>query len=286
MITISPATVTATAGTAITDIIIDSTGGTVASYSISPDIGNGLSFDENSGTISGTPTAVAEAIPYTITATNSGGEDDATVAITVNDAAPIISISTDAVTATVGTAIADITIASSGGAVASYGIAPTLPEGLSIDTSTGTISGTPTAVAEAIPYTIKATNSGGEATATVAITVNDAAPMITISPATVTATAGTAITDITITSTGGMVASYSIEPAIGNGLSFDENSGTISGTPTAVAEAILYTITATNSGGEATATVAITVNDAAPMISISPATVTATAGNGYQADNH
>ena len=156
-------------------------------------------------------------------------------AITVNDVAPSITISTDAVTATVGTAIADITIASSGGAVASYGIAPTLPEGLSFDENSGTISGTPTAVAEAIPYTITATNSGGEDDATVAITVNDVAPMISISPATVTATAGTAIADITIDSTGGMVASYSIEPAIGNGLSFDTSTGTISGTPTAVA---------------------------------------------------
>ena len=278
MITISPATVTATAGTAITPITIASTGGMVTSYSIHPAIGNGLSFDENSGTISGTPTAVAEAIPYTITATNSGGEDDATVAITVNDVAPSITISPATVTATAGTAIADITIASTGGMVASYSIEPAIGNGLSFDENSGTISGTPTAVAEAIPYTITATNSGGTDTATVAITVNDVAPSITISPATVTATAGTAIADITIASTGGMVASYSIDPAIGNGLSFDENSGTISGTPTAVAEAIPYTITATNSGGTDTATVAITVNDAAPMITISPATVTATAG--------
>ena len=194
----------------------------VASYSIDPAIGNGLSFDTSTGTISGTPTAVAEAIPYTITATNSGGTDDATVAITVNDAVPMITISPATVTATAGTAITPITIDSAGGTVASYSIAPAIANGLTFDTSTGTISGTPTAVAEAIPYTITATNSGGTDDATVAITVNDAAPMISISPATVTATAGTAITPITITSTGGTVASYSIEPAIGNGLSFDE----------------------------------------------------------------
>ena len=144
-------------------------------------------------------------------------------------------------------------------------------EGLTLDTSNGTISGTPTAVSGSTNYTITATNSSGTDTATVAITVNDAAPMITISPATVTATAGTAITPITITSTGGMVASYSISSDIGNGLSFDENSGTISGTPTAVAEAILYTITATNSAGMDTATVAITVN--APELSSPTATV-------------
>ncbi len=264
-ISISSATVTATVGTAIANITIDSSGGAVDSYSISPTLTAGLTLDTDTGAISGTPTAVAEAIPYTIKATNSGGEATATVAITVNDVAPSITISTDAVTATVGTAIADITIDSSGGAVASYGIAPTLPEGLSIDTSTGTISGTPTAVAEAIPYTIKATNSGGEATATVAITVNDVAPSITISTATVTVIAGTAITPITIDSTsGGTVASYDIDPAIENGLTFDATTGTISGAPDAVAGSKTYTITATNRGGEDDATVAITVN-AAPI---------------------
>ena len=299
IISISATTVTATVGSAIADITIDSTtggGGAVASYGIAPDIGNGLLFDATTGTISGTPTAVAEAISYTITATNSGGTATATVAITVNAAAvaaPIISISATTVTATVGTAIADITIDSTtggGGAVASYGIAPDIGNGLLFDATTGTISGTPTAVAEAISYIITATNSGGTATATVAITVNAAAvavPIISISATTVTATVGSAIADITIDSTtggGGAVASYGIAPDIGNGLLFDANTGTISGTPTAVAEAISYTITATNSGGTATATVAITVNAAAvavavPIISISATTVTATVGS-------
>ena len=297
IISISATTVTATVGSAIADITIDSTtggGGAVASYGIAPDIGNGLLFDANTGTISGTPTAVAEAISYIITATNSGGTATATVAITVNAAAvavPIISISAATVTVTVGSAIADITIDSTtggGGAVASYGIAPDIGNGLLFDANTGTISGTPTAVAEAISYIITATNSGGTATATVAITVNAAAvavPIISISATTVTATVGSAIADITIDSTtggGGAVASYGIAPDIGNGLLFDANTGTISGTPTAVAEAISYTITATNSGGTATATVAITVNAAAvavPIISISATTVTATVGS-------
>ena len=293
-ISITPATVTATAGTAITPITITSSGGDVASYGIAPDIGNGLLFDANTGTISGTPTATAEAITYTITATNSGGTATATVAITVNAAAvavPIISISATTVTATVGSAIADITIDSTtggGGAVASYSINPDIGNGLLFDANTGTISGTPTATAEAISYTITATNSGGTATATVAITVNAAAvavPIISISATTVTATVGTAIADITIDSTtggGGAVASYGIDPNLPAGLLFDANTGTISGTPTAVAEAISYIITATNSGGTDTATVAITVNAAAvaaPIISISATTVTVTVGS-------
>ena len=109
--------------------------------------------------------------------------------------------------------------------------------------------------------------------ATVAITVNDVAPIIRISRDTLVATAGTAIQPITISSSGGgNVVSYSIDSAIANGLSFNATSGIISGTPTAVAPSRTYTITATNSGGMAMATVAITVNDVAPSIRISRAT--------------
>ncbi len=204
--------------------------------------------------------------------------------------APSISISPNTVTATAGTAIADITITSTGGAVASYSINPAIGNGLSFDTTTGTISGTPTAAATEAAYTITATNTAGTAIATVAITVNAApiaAPMISITLATVTVTAGsTAITPITIASTGGTVASYSIMPDIGNGLMFDANTGTISGTPTAAAPEIIYTITATNTAGTAIATVAITVEAAAdttaPIITLTgdnPQTIEL--GEGY-----
>ena len=281
-ISINPAAVTVTAGTAITPITISSSGGDVVSYSIAPAIANGLSFNATNGTISGTPTAVAGPTSYTITATNSGGTAMATVAITVNDVAPSISINPAAVTVTVGTAIQPITIVSSGGAVESYTIAPAIANGLSFNAISGIISGIPTAVAGPTSYTITATNSGGMAMATVAITVNDVAPSISISRDTLVATAGTAIKQITIVSSGGAVESYSIAPAIANGLSFNATSGIISGTPTAVAPSRTYMITATNSGGTAMATVAITVNDVAPIIRISRDTLVATVGTAIQ----
>ena len=91
-IRITPATVMATAGTAITPITIDSTGGgAVVSYRIDPAIGNGLLFDETTGTISGTPTVVGST-SYTVTAMNTGGSNDAMVTITVNEAAPRITV--------------------------------------------------------------------------------------------------------------------------------------------------------------------------------------------------
>ncbi len=61
---------------------------------------------------------------------------------------------------------------SSGGPVDSYSISPSLPAGLTFNTSTGIISGTPTAVSATASYTVTATNSVGSTTATVVITVN------------------------------------------------------------------------------------------------------------------
>ena len=287
-ISASVTTLTATVGTVIADITIDaSAGGTVDTYSISPPIVNGLSFDANTGSISGTPTAVANAVTYTITATNSVGMNTASVAITVNAVAPIIRISPRIPTFTVGTAIPPTTITNSGGAVTSYSIMPNLnaTTGLSFNTTNGIIFGTPTTVAALTPYTITATNSGGSSSDLIIISVQAAlaAPNISINPATLTANLGIAITPTTINNTGGAVPAiggYSISPPIANGLGFDANAGEIFGTPTSrPANVVIYTITATNTAGMNSASVAITIQAlSAPNISPSVTTLTATAG--------
>ena len=84
-------------------------------------------------------------------------------------------------------AMTAVTPTSSGGAVTSWSVSPSLPSGLSIDSSTGEISGTPTTVSSSSTYTVTASNSGGSATTTITILVNDAAPSsITYSPSSIT----------------------------------------------------------------------------------------------------
>ena len=60
-----------------------------------------------------------------------------------------------------GAAITALNPANTGGAAASYSVSPALPAGLTINTNTGVISGTPTTVTAAANYTVTATNSSG-----------------------------------------------------------------------------------------------------------------------------
>ena len=78
-----------------------------------------------------------------------------------------------------------------------------------------------------------------------------AAPAFTLSSSSETKTVNNAITGYTITSSGGAIASYSIFPTAPAGLTFNNSTGLLSGTPTSVASATSYTITATNSTGSA-----------------------------------
>jgi hypothetical protein len=169
--TISSTSETKIVNNAISGYTITSTGGTIASYSISPAAPAGITFNTSSGLLSGTPTATQSATTYTITATNASGSATRTFTLTVQAAltAPVISLSKIAETTTAFIASVGFgyTIdASAGGAVASYALTGTLPAGLTFDTSTGLITGSPTETKTATTYTITATNTAGSATAT------------------------------------------------------------------------------------------------------------------------
>ena len=85
------------------------------------------------------------------------------------------------------------------------------------------------------------------------------APAFTLSSSTEDVTVNTAATGFTITSTGGVIASFAISPAAPAGMSFNTSTGAFSGTPTATQSATTYTITATNATGSATQTFRLTV---------------------------
>ena len=72
-------------------------------------------------------------------------------------------------------------------------------------------------------------------------------------------TNGTEMTDITFSSIGGHIESMEIYPELPNGLSFDNISGRISGTPSEVMAENTFTVFANNSAGSGTASVTLSV---------------------------
>jgi len=268
-----------TRGQPIPDNSPASGGGAVASYAISPSLPAGLALDPATGVVTGTPGVLSPATTYTVTARNAVGSTLVALALTVVDAAPAaLTYATARAIYTRGQTIASNTPASTGGAVASYAISPALPAGLALDPASGIISGTPSALSPAVAYTITATNSGGSTTATVEITVDDVAPSAVSYPTNPASyMIGQAIIDNAPSHAGGAVVSWAISPALPAGLAFSAITGAISGTPTAVASAASYTVTATNSGGSAMATITVSVKDGPPVAlsyAINPATYT------------
>jgi hypothetical protein len=176
-----------------------------------------------------------------------------------------LSYSANPAAYTVGTAITANTPSSSGGAVTSFSVTPALPAGLSLNTASGVVSGNPAAVAAIATYTVTATNSAGSATASLSITVNAAV----VPPAGLTYSlnpaayeVGTVVTPNVPSSSGDAVVSYSVTPALPGGLRLSTTTGVISGTPTTVAATSNYTVTASNSAGQATTAITITVASA------------------------
>ena len=266
----------------INTITPTSTGGPAENWSISPSLPTGLNIDASTGEISGTPTVVSPSTVYTITASNSGGTDTATVTIKVNDVAPSqVTYSSTFLQLTKDTAMTPDEPTNLGGTVTSWTITPSLPNGLSINAVNGTISGTPLTVSTATTYTITAANSGGSATVSITILINDAPPSsINYSPNSSILTKGTTMGTIT-PSHSGVVNYWTISPALVTGLYFDTSNGEIGGTPTAVSPLTVYTITATNAGGSSSTTITIQVNDIAPnTIIYSPSSLSLINGIG------
>ena len=100
-----------------------------------------------------------------------------------------------------------------------------------MSTGTGVITGTPTAVTATKSYKVTASNSTGSATASLSITVNDAAPAgLAYTTGTAVYTVGTPIRADSPTSTGGTVTAYGVSPALPAGLEMDGDTGIINGT--------------------------------------------------------
>ena len=150
--------------------------------------------------------------------------------------------------------------------------ATSLPTGLSINTTTGEISGTPTAVAGTYNIPLTATGPLGARTATLVLTLSNSAggtPSITSSLASQSTVAGVAYAGYTITGDNSPT-SYSAA-GLPTGLSCAAGTGVISGIPSQTGT-FNVTIRATNASGTGSSSFSLTVT--APTLSFTNASLT------------
>jgi len=242
------------------------TGNPPTTCTSSPALPTGLSIDNTTCAISGTPTVTQVATDYVITATNAFGSGQATINVTIG-AAPTVSYTGSPFSFTQNSTITTIIATLGGNTPTSCTANPSLPAGLSIDNTTCAISGTPTALQGATDYTITATNAFGSGQTTVNITVG-AAPTVSYTGSPFSYPVNSAITTISPTLTGNPPTSCTAAPSLPAGLAIDAVTCAISGTPTAAQEATNHVITATNAFGSCQTTINIKVN-AAPSVSYS-----------------
>lgn len=200
--------------------------------------------------------------------------------ITFNVASFSMAYNITTVNAKVGTAISNMTPTVTGATASSYAISGTLPTGLSFNTSTGVISGTPTAYKAQTTYTITATLSTVPVQ-TVSTTVSIGAfTNITASNYTVYAIkgstaisvpgvsmpTGTSLQSCTATVKEGSGSATNVTfGTASNGMTVAANTGAITGTPSKAATFTFtetYTATAATGGSSATRTVTVVVEDA------------------------
>jgi hypothetical protein len=222
----------------------------------------GLSLNSSTGALTGTPTTLGT---YNFTITANGafeGSVSSARTVVVNPPKPVFSDSTIAGIAIRGVAYSDGVAASD---TTSYSLASgTLPTGLSFNTSTGAITGTPTTL-QSRSIVFRATNvTGSTDTPARSLVVNPPAPVFSDSTLIAQASIGSSYSDAVVASD---VTTYSVRnpsnPSLSGtlpaGLTLNSTTGTITGTPTTAGETS-FRIRAENvTGSTDTAILTITI---------------------------
>ena len=241
-------------------------------YTITPALPAGLTFDAATFTLSGTPTEASAKTTYAYTVTDADG-DDATLTFSLTVAADL-EPSFGATTikgqiCTQHSPIESMTLpmASGGNGDLTYTITPALPVGLTFDAATFSLSGTsPEAKAMTI-YTYTVTDADGDPdflTFFLMVMV-DSVPSYgaaTIEPQSYVQHSPIEPMTLPMASGGNGALTYTLTPALPAGLTFDAATRTLSGTPTEGSAVTTYTYTVTDGDGDkATLTFSLTVVD-------------------------
>jgi hypothetical protein len=243
------------------------------------------------------PPAGNAAIQVTITATSvADGTKHQDFVLTI---APKPSVNAQNLAqGTAGAAYGPQQVVETGGAgTLTWAITGALPAaltGLTINSSTGMISGTPAGPAGSFSFTVQVTDSGNpavQASGLITIKLVPAPTITSTSPLNPAATVGVAY-NFTFTANGAGPFTWAAAPPLTNGLTFN-NNGTITGTPTTPATTLNFNVTVTDKFGQPSAatpfslvisaaaavTINITQQPTSPLAENAMTNVTAHVGN-------
>ncbi|BCY10906.1 putative Ig domain-containing protein [Actinoplanes sp. L3-i22] len=264
----APTTQNGTTGAAITNLTVTAAGGTSPYTWTATGLPAGLAIS-TAGVISGTPTTAGSST-VTLTAKDANGRTGSTT-FTWNVAGPLTFTAPATQQATVGQPTT-LTLSADGGTSPYTWTVTGLPAGLSATTA-GVISGTPTAAATTtVSATVK--DAAGRTLARTFSWVVAAGPSVT-APTTQNGTTGAAITNLTVTATGGTSPYTWTATGLPAGLAIS-TAGVISGTPTTAGSSTV-TLTAKDANGR-TGSTTFTWNVAGPLTFTAPVTQQGTVG--------
>jgi uncharacterized protein YhjY with autotransporter beta-barrel domain len=283
-LTVNPPTLPAgTQGVAYSQTV-SATGGTGGPYTFSVSSGSlptGLSIDASSAVITGTPSAQGQFI-FTIQAIDSSGNAGSrSYAVNIGASGALTVTPPSLPNGTQGTAYSQTVSASGGNGSYTFAVSTgTLPTGLTLNGSTGVISGTPT-IGGSYSFTIMATDTAGN-NGSQAYTVNIGTSSLTVNPLSLPAGTQNVAYSQTVSATGG-TGPYTFTISAGalpTGLSLNGSTGVISGTPTGSGSSS-FTVRALDTLGNF-GTRAYAVNIGTASLTINPASLpAAVAGKPY-----
>ena len=214
---------------------------------VSPAMPSGIVYNTTTGAVSGTP-ASAFSNTYAVTATDQLGQKSTGTFNFSSVSIPLsLTLNTATKTLTVFQSVTPfVPVSATGGnGIKTWSVSPALPAGLSLNTATGTIIGTPTASIVATSYVVRVTDQLGLTdTRTFVLSVEAPALTTTLTISRVLFFPNIAIdpfSPVTVGSSAGSVT-FSVSPPLPDGLTLNTGTGVISGTPTVTGRSNVYTI--------------------------------------------
>ncbi|RZD52076.1 MAG: hypothetical protein CXT67_07205 [Methanobacteriota archaeon] len=240
------------------------------SWTISPTLPTGLTFQASTGRIYGTPSVNSSNVTYTINVTLNHNNLELRkthsfqLTFPISDPAPDVTYDAGDLSPVLERGTPMVAISPTAGLddqyLSYFTTDPALPSGLSIDSATGDISGTPNVNLTSTDFTVKACNTWGVCDEhTLTLTINEPVAVISYTQAHISLKKEEPMTPLEPSSSGGVVETWEIDPALPVGMELDAY-GVISGIPVANQDNTTYKIFANNSGGSVNTTVIIQVN--------------------------